>query len=243
MKRPKISVFFVLLRFCMNTHSFYAIIVAGGSGSRMNSDIPKQFLELNGKPVLMHTLEAFYQNVNQPHIILVLASADLKRWEALKKKYDFNVPHQIVAGGAERFYSVKNGLDLVTKKNAIVAVHDAVRPLVSQNTINNCFQTAVEKGNAIAAVPAKDSIRKLKNGKSEALQRNEIYLVQTPQTFQIEQLNIAYQQNFDSFFTDDASVVEKANYPINLERGDEFNFKITFKEDLKLAETILKMRD
>ena len=227
----------------MGSDSFYAIIVAGGSGSRMGTGIPKQFLELNGKPVLMHTITAFYQNKHHPHIILVLASADLERWEELKKKHHFDIPHQIIFGGAERFYSVKNGLSLIQQKNSVVAVHDAVRPLVSQNTINNCFQTATEKGNAIATVPAKDSVRKLKHGKSEALPRSEIYLVQTPQTFQLEQLTAAYQQDFDSFFTDDASVVEKAGYQINLEKGDEFNFKITFKEDLKLAETILKMQD
>ncbi|WP_017258665.1 2-C-methyl-D-erythritol 4-phosphate cytidylyltransferase [Pedobacter arcticus] len=227
----------------MSNHSFYAIIVAGGSGTRMGSDIPKQFLELNGKPVLMHTITAFQQNKHHPHIILVLASTHLERWAELKKKHNFDIPHQIIFGGAERFNSVKNGISLIQQKNSIVAIHDAVRPLVSQNTINNCFQTAIERGNAIAAVPAKDSVRKLKNGKSEALQRSEIYLVQTPQTFQIEQLTAAYQQNFDPFFTDDASVVDKAGFRINLEKGDEFNFKITFKEDLKLAETILKMQD
>jgi len=227
----------------MSNPSFYAIIVAGGSGSRMNSDIPKQFLELNGKPVLMHTIQAFYQSQHQPKIILVLAASDSERWQELKKQYHFNIPHETVTGGTERFHSVKNGLTLIEEKDAVVAIHDAVRPLVSQKTITACFQTAVEKGNAIAAVPSKDSVRKLTNGKSEALKRNEVYLVQTPQVFQLEQLNTAYQQSFDSFFTDDASVVEKAGYNIHLEKGDEFNFKITFKEDLKLAETILNMRN
>lgn len=226
----------------MNNPSFYAIIVAGGSGSRMNSDVPKQFLELNGKPVLMHTIESFHQNEHQPHIIMVLAAADLEYWEVLKTKHEFNIAHQLVIGGSERFHSVKNGLALINDENAIVAIHDAVRPLVSQDTITDCFNAAIEKGNAIAAIPSKDSVRKLTDGKSEALKRSEVYLVQTPQTFQIAQLTIAYQQNFDSFFTDDASVVEKAGYAINLEKGDEFNFKITFKEDLKLAEAILNMR-
>lgn len=227
----------------MNSHSFYAIIVAGGNGSRMNSDIPKQFLELNGKPVLMHTIQAFYQNIHQPQIILVLAESDLTLWQQLKEKHQFNIPHQIIKGGSERFYSVKNGLSIILEENAIVAIHDAVRPLISQKTIDNCFKTAIEKGNAIASIPAKDSIRQLKNGKSIALKRSEVYLVQTPQTFQIIQLNTAYQQDYDSFFTDDASVVEKRGYPINLEKGDEFNLKITFKEDLKLAETLIRIRD
>lgn len=226
----------------MGNRSFYVIIVAGGNGSRMGSDVPKQFLELNGTPVLMHTIQTFQQSDYQPQVILVLASAELERWEALKKKHRFIIPHQIVAGGAERFYSVKNGLNLIEDKNAVVAVHDAVRPLVSQTTINTCFKTAIEKGNAVASVPAKDSVRTLINNKSQALKRSDVYLVQTPQTFQIEQLEKAYQQDFDAFFTDDASVVEKAGYLINLEKGDEFNFKITFKEDLKLAEVILNMR-
>ncbi|HEX7366679.1 MAG TPA: 2-C-methyl-D-erythritol 4-phosphate cytidylyltransferase [Pelobium sp.] len=226
----------------MHHSSFYAIIVAGGSGTRMKSDIPKQFLELNGKPVLMHTIEAFYRNEYQPQIILVLAATDLEYWEVLKTKHRFDIPHQMVTGGSERFHSVKNGLALISDENSIVAIHDAVRPLVSQHTINICFETATKKGNAIAAVPSKDSVRQVKNGKSEALKRSEVYLVQTPQAFQIKQLTIAYQQNFASFFTDDASVVEKAGYSINLEKGDEFNFKITFIEDLKLAEAILNMR-
>jgi len=208
----------------------------------MNSEVPKQFLMLNGKPVLMHSISAFYESEHQPEIILVLAQNDLSLWEALIAKHRFTVPHQIVIGGTERFYSVKNGLNLVQHKNAVVAIHDGVRPLVSRNIINNCFKTAITKGNAVAAVAAKDSIRKLNNGKTEALKRSEIFLVQTPQTFQFGQLAEAYEQEFDVFFTDDASVVEKAGFNINLENGDEFNFKITFKEDLNLAETILNMR-
>ncbi len=226
----------------MSNHSFYAIIVAGGSGSRMDSDIPKQFLELNGTPVLMHTITAFQQNPHRPKIILVLAQTDLVLWQELTVKHHFNIPHQIITGGTERFHSVKNGLNAIDQEDAVVAIHDAVRPLVSQNTISNCFQSAIEKGNAIAATPAKDSIRTFINGKSEALKRSEVYLVQTPQTFKLAQLTQAYQQEFDAFFTDDASVVEKAGFFINLEKGDEFNFKITFKEDLKLAETILNRR-
>lgn len=224
----------------MNNQPFYAIIVAGGSGSRMNSDIPKQFLQLKGKPILMHTIDSFYKNKYQPNIILVLAEADIDLWKKLTAQHKFKTPHQIVCGGSQRFYSVKNGLALVKEENAIIAIHDAVRPLVSQETISNCFNNALLNGNAIAAVASKDSVRSLQNNKSTALNRSEIYLVQTPQTFKCHQLKKAYQQNFDSFFTDDASVVEKAGFPINLERGDEFNFKITFKEDLILAEALLK---
>lgn len=222
-------------------NTFYTIIVAGGSGSRMSSDIPKQFLKVNGLPILMHTINAFYLNKYQPQIILVLAKADEKLWNDLIVEYRFHIPHQIVFGGEQRFNSVKNGLEKIKEENAIIAIHDAVRPLVTQNTINNCFETALTKGNAIAAIPSKDSIRKLINGKTEALERKEIYLVQTPQTFQYHQLKKAYHQNYQNSFTDDASVVEKAGFEIHLEKGDEFNFKITFKEDLIIAETLLKL--
>ena len=222
--------------------TYYAIIVAGGSGKRMLSDIPKQFILLNNIPVLMHTIKAFYQNKYQPEIILVLAKADEKLWQNLIEQYNFTIPHKIVFGGLERFHSVKNALDQIIDENAVVAIHDAVRPLVSQETISNCYQKASENGNAVAAIPSKDSVRKLTDNKSTALLRSEIYLVQTPQTFLYNQLNKAYQQDYSSEFTDDASVVEKAGFTIQLEKGNEFNFKITFKEDLIIAEAILESK-
>ena len=222
-------------------NTFYAIIVAGGSGSRMSSDIPKQFLKINGLPILMHTINAFHLNKYQPQIILVLAKADEKIWNDLISEHQYIVPHQVVFGGEQRFHSVKNGFENIKGENAIIAIHDAVRPLVSQTTIINCFEKAITKGNAIAAIPSKDSIRKLTNGKTEALDRKEIYLVQTPQTFQYHQLKKAYKQDYQDSFTDDASVVEKAGFQIHLEKGDEFNFKITFKKDLLVAETLLKI--
>jgi 2-C-methyl-D-erythritol 4-phosphate cytidylyltransferase len=217
----------------------YAIIVAGGNGSRMKSETPKQFIHLNGVPMIMHTINAFYFNETKPKIILVLAKADEELWQSLIAEHQFDIPHQIIFGGKERFHSVQNGLNAIENKNAVIAIHDAVRPLVSQKTITNCFINAAKNGNAIAAIPSKDSVRCLINGKSQALNRKEIYLVQTPQAFTYEQLNVAYHQNFESFFTDDASVVEKAGFHINLENGDDFNFKITFKEDLILAEALL----
>lgn len=224
----------------MEQKSFYAIIVAGGSGQRMNTEVPKQFLELNGTPILMHSIHAFFNNEYQPNIILVLSQNDVAFWEQLIKKYNFSVPHKVVVGGKERFFSVQNGLNLITDENAVIAIHDAVRPLVSQKTISNCYKSAITNGNAVAAIPSKDSVRRIQNGKSEALNRKEIHLVQTPQTFTSYQLKTAYQQDFDDFFTDDASVVEKAGFAINLELGDEFNFKITFKEDLALASALIK---
>lgn len=223
--------------------TYYAIIVAGGSGKRMQTDIPKQFILLNGSPILMHTLKAYHQNTYQPKIILVLAKADEKLWQRLLIEYNFTIPHQIVFGGEERFHSVKNALTIIEDENAVIAIHDAVRPLVSQTTISNCFQKALANGNAVAAIPSKDSVRKQTNNQSTALLRSEIYLVQTPQTFSYPQLNKAYEQNFSPLFTDDASVVEKAGFPIHLEKGDDFNFKITFKEDLIIAEAILNSKN
>ena len=224
-------------------NTYYAIIVAGGSGQRMYSDTPKQFILLNNIPILMHTIKAFYQNKFQPEIILVLAKTDEKLWQNLIEQYNFTIPHKIVFGGPERFHSVKNALTQIKNENAVIAVHDAVRPLVSQETISNCYQKASENGNAVAAIPSKDSVRKLADYKSTALLRSEIYLVQTPQTFLYNQLNKAYQQGFSSEFTDDASVVEKAGFTIHLEKGDEFNFKITFIEDLIIAEAILNSKN
>jgi len=223
-------------------HSFYAIIVAGGNGKRMESDLPKQFIVLNGKPILMHTINAFSQNIHQPKIILVLAKEDAMLWQNLVEQYQFNIPHLIVYGGKERFHSVKNALEQIKDNHSIVAIHDAVRPLVSQQTISNCFVSAQKHGNAVAAVPAKDSVRRQINHISEALVRSEIFLVQTPQTFKFEQLYNAYSQDFEAAFTDDASVVEKAGFFIQIEKGDDFNLKLTFKEDLLLAEAILKAR-
>lgn len=224
-------------------YSYYAIIVAGGKGKRMNQDLPKQFLKVNDLPILLHTLNAFHNHLYQPQIILVLAEADVSYWKSIVNQYQFDVPHQIAFGGTERFDSVKNGLNLIQEKNAIVAIHDAVRPLVSSETISRCFDTAILKGNAVAAVAAKDSIRKVTQQGTEALNRSEIYLIQTPQTFQINQLRKAYQQTFQSHFTDDASVVEQAGFDILIEEGDQFNFKITFPEDIVLAEAILKNKE
>jgi len=223
--------------------NYYAIIVAGGSGKRMGADIPKQFILLNGLPVLMHTLNAFHQNKYQPKIILVLAKVDEKLWQDLVIEHNLTIPHEIVFGGEERFYSVKNALAQIKDEHAVISIHDAVRPLVSQATISNCYQKAKENGNAVAAIPSKDSVRRLSDNKSIALLRSEVYLIQTPQTFLYNQLNKAYKQNFSSEFTDDASVVEKAGFPIHLEKGDDFNFKITFKEDLIIAGAVLTSRD
>lgn len=214
---------------------YYAIIVGGGSGSRMQSDLPKQFMLLNGKPVLMHTLEAFYHSELKPEIILVLNIDFHTFWEDLCIKYNFTIPHKLVKGGLQRFHSVKNGINSI-KNKGIIAIHDAVRPLISNELITKSFLKAEELGNAIVAIKSKDSIRQLNGKTSKALNRDEIYLVQTPQTFSSEILNKAYNQDFRNEFTDDASVVERLGISINIIEGENKNIKITFPEDIQLAE-------
>ncbi|RAJ35694.1 2-C-methyl-D-erythritol 4-phosphate cytidylyltransferase [Pedobacter cryoconitis] len=221
---------------------YYAIIVAGGKGNRMNLAVAKQFLELDGKPILMHTLEAFYQCVLNPEIILVLNIHQHLFWEELCTKHDFKIPHQVIKGGQERFDSVRNGLKVI-KGKAIVAIHDAVRPLITAEIILQSYQMAAEKGNAITAIQPVDSVRIKREGQdSEALNRDELYLIQTPQTFQIEQLKKAYLQPYRNEFTDDASVVERAGFNIHLLQGERDNIKITYTQDLELASFLLKKK-
>ena len=217
---------------------YYAIIVGGGSGSRMGTAIPKQFLLLNGKPVLMHTIQAFYMSGLKPEIIVVLNIDYHQYWEKLCTDHQFDIPHTLVKAGRQRFYSVKNGLNQV-KGQAVVAIHDAVRPLVSDNLITSSFQEAEMKGSAVCAIPASDSIRRVVGKWSERLNRDEIFLVQTPQTFESAILKKAYTQPYRVAFTDDASVVEKSGKQINLIPGEKTNIKITYREDILIAELLL----
>ncbi|WP_316807946.1 2-C-methyl-D-erythritol 4-phosphate cytidylyltransferase [Pedobacter agri] len=218
---------------------YYAIIVAGGSGNRMQTETPKQFLLLNNLPVLMHTIKAFAQSDAQPKILLVINTEQQGYWRRLCEEFNFRIPHEIIDGGSERFHSVKNAIDFI-KEDSVVAIHDAVRPLVSKQLIDNCFNQAQLKGNVIAAVQSSDSVRMLVDNKSAALKRDEIYLVQTPQTFDVSILRAAYTQDFTTFFTDDASVVEAIGYEINIVEGERNNIKITYPIDLELAELLLK---
>jgi len=218
----------------------YAIIVAGGSGSRMKSDVPKQFLLLNGLPVLMHTINAFHNCQAQPQIIVVLPADSHDYWNTLCATHHFEVPHQLISGGETRFHSVKMGLGLIDDEDAIVAVHDAVRPLVSKDIIDDSYECAVKYGNAIVAIKSRDSVRQIKDNRSMSLVRDEIYLIQTPQTFQSAQLKQAYLQPYQPSFTDDASVVEQTGVNINLIGGSYQNIKITFPEDIAIAEFLLK---
>ncbi len=218
---------------------YYAIIVGGGSGTRMQHNVPKQFLLLNKKPLLMHTISAFYHAKEKPHIIVVLNKTQHACWSALCAEYRFSIPHQVTAGGKQRFYSVKSGL-MAVEEEGLVAVHDAVRPLVSPKLISLCFEKALINGNAIAGIKASDSVRLQKENRSTVLNRDEIFLIQTPQTFKCVQLRKAYQQHYQTSFTDDATVVQAAGFDIHLVDGERSNFKITFPEDLELAQFILR---
>ena len=212
-----------------------ALIVAGGKGERMNTDIPKQFLVLNDLPILMHSLNAFS---HLDKIILVLPRAQIENWEELCKQYNFILKHTVVAGGINRFGSVKNGLAKIDE-GSIVAIHDGVRPLVSKNLINKLIG-ATKKGNGIIPIVAvKDSIRKVEGYKSKAVSRSNLYKVQTPQCFFASTLKDAYKQNFSLFFTDDASVLESNGGKIITIIGEEKNLKITTEEDLMLAEALI----
>ncbi|MEJ5995335.1 2-C-methyl-D-erythritol 4-phosphate cytidylyltransferase [Pedobacter sp. Du54] len=218
---------------------YYAIIVGGGSGKRMQQVIAKQFLLLKNKPIMMHTLSAFSNSTFKPALIVVLPQDLHAQWQELCHTYNFNIPHLLVRGGEERFHSVRNGL-MAIKGDGIVAIHDAVRPLVSEALIERGYEAAANYGNAIACIKASDSIRKVKNEKSKILNREEIVLIQTPQTFEIGQLRKGYQQHYKPKFTDDASVVEKAGFQINLIEGERNNLKITYPEDLELASFLIR---
>ncbi|SHG33588.1 2-C-methyl-D-erythritol 4-phosphate cytidylyltransferase [Pedobacter caeni] len=214
---------------------YYAIIVAGGSGSRMQNVVAKQFLLLDGKPILMHTLEAFAACPLQPELLLVLNIHQHQYWEELCRAHSFTIPHQLIKGGEQRFHSVKNGLKAI-KGKGIVAVHDAVRPLVSLELILRSFEAAEAQGSAVAGIAPTDSVRRIgPDGKTEALNRNELLLIQTPQTFTTEILRKAYQQPFRNEFTDDASVAEYSGFTINIIEGTRENLKITYPEDLEIA--------
>jgi 2-C-methyl-D-erythritol 4-phosphate cytidylyltransferase len=204
----------------------------------MQSDVPKQFMLLNGKPILMHTIESFYYSDFKPEIILVLNVDFITYWEQLCEKYNFLIPHTLIKGGLQRFHSVKNGIKAI-KEDSVIAIHDAVRPLASNELICRSFKEAEQLGNAIVAIKSKDSVRQQKGNSSLSLNRDEIYLIQTPQTFQFELLNTAYRQEYSKEFTDDASVVERTGITLNLIEGESKNLKITFPEDLSLAEFYL----
>lgn len=218
----------------------YVMIMAGGSGSRMKSQVPKQFVVVAGKPVLMHTFDVFRNYNPEVEFILVLPEKEVTLWNELVVQYSFNLKYQLAFGGETRFHSVKNGLEQVHEEG-IVFIHDGVRPLVSVETIRQCDQMAQEKGNAVPVIPVAESIRKVKHEDNKAVDRSRYFLVQTPQTFQTEMIKNAYRQTYSPLFTDDASVVEAAGEKINLVEGNRENIKITFPEDLLFVEFQLEM--
>lgn len=220
----------------MVSQSRFAIIVAGGSGIRMGTEIPKQFLLINNLPVLMHTINKF--NDSNAKIILVLPIQHFDYWNNLCTTYQFKVPHTLVAGGKERYESVNNGLSQITQ-DGVVAIHDGVRPCVSTELIERCFYEAEQFNNAVAAVKPKDSIRLKQSEGSISVNRDDYYLIQTPQAFQLNLLKNAYARLSGTYFTDDASVFESAGYQIHLTTGDYKNIKITTPDDLILASAFM----
>lgn len=213
------------------------VIVAGGSGQRMGSNIPKQFLEIAGRPILMHTLANFFQWKSKSQLILVLPEGQITNWETLCNKHRFDIPHQVVQGGKERFHSVHNGLEVV--ENEWVAIHDGVRPFFTHHTLNRCMDALKESPCVVPVVSAKNSIRQVQNGENKALSREEIRIVQTPQCFHTTTIKEAFNQPYQDYFTDDASVAESNGESIFLVEGNEENFKVTTPIDLKLAEILL----
>ena len=218
----------------------YAIIVAGGSGNRMNSTIPKQFLPLDGKPILVHTIEKFLQ-IPEIQIILALPADALHYWTKICGEF-FSDVFQIetVEGGKTRFQSVKNALDTIPNGKGLVAVHDGVRPFVSTEIILNGFNMAAAYGSAVVSVDSKDSVRLLNGLENSYIDRNRVKLIQTPQTFDLELLKKAYTVDDSPLFTDDASVVEHFGKKIHLLAGDYRNIKITSPEDMEIGEIFLK---
>lgn len=215
------------------------IIVAGGKGQRMESELPKQFIPINGIPILMRTIKAFYDFDNSINIVVVLAPSYREYWIELCKQYRFDVPHITTDGGDTRFHSVKNGLAFITK--GIVAIHDAARPFVSKDLIADAFEVAKEYDAVIPVTNLTDSIRiVLDDSSSKIVDRSRYRLVQTPQVFKVDLLQKAYEVEFNSLFTDDASVVEYSGTDIHLIDGERTNIKITTPFDLELAKVIVK---
>lgn len=216
-----------------------ALIVAGGIGNRMNSPVPKQFMEINGKPLLMHTFQAFTNYNSNFEFVLVLPENESDTWKKLCENHTFNIKHSVVKGGKTRFQSVKNGLEKIDEEG-IVFIHDGVRPLVSTQTIENCYLKALEKGNALPVIAPSESVREVYNGQNRAVDRSRYFLVQTPQTFLVSVIKKAYEKEYTERFTDDASVLENTGEKIYLVEGNRENIKITYPDDLKLARLLLK---
>jgi len=214
------------------------IIVAGGNGSRMGTELPKQFLRVRGIPVLMHTIRNFHDFDPSIQLIVVLPADEIDNWKELCRQHHFDIPHLLIAGGDTRFQSVKNGLSLVDDSE-LIAIHDGVRPLVSHETLNRCFTGAEETGTAIPVLPANESVREGTMNSSAPVDRSRYFLVQTPQVFKASLIQESYKQPWIPEFTDDASVAEHSGIRVHMVMGNRENIKITFPEDLRIAELFL----
>jgi 2-C-methyl-D-erythritol 4-phosphate cytidylyltransferase len=219
----------------------YALIVAGGKGTRIKSSLPKQFIELIEKPILLHTIEAFIRYSSNIKIVLVLPEDDFGIWNSICQKFNFNFPIVLQKGGETRFQSVKNGLSKM-EGDGLVAIHDGVRPLVSEDIIGASFRLAAVHQSAVAAVRLKESIRMTDQDNTKAMDRSKFRLIQTPQTFKLDIIRKAYEMKEDASLTDDASVAERAGHVISLFEGSYENIKITTSEDLIIAEALFAQR-
>lgn len=215
-----------------------AVVVAGGKGLRMGRDLPKQFLCLAGKPILMHTLERF---ADVDKLILVLPKDHFTYWQSLVEEYNFSLAHSLVEGGATRFHSVQNALmSIENEEDSLVAIHDGVRPMISTALIDKLYEVAAQEGAVLASLPMVESLRFVENGHSKAVAREHYQSIQTPQVFDFARLKEAYSSAYQDFFTDDASVYEHYfQEEVSLIEGERQNIKITHEQDLVLAEYFL----
>ena len=214
------------------------VIVAGGKGLRMGGDIPKQFLPVKGMPVLMRTIQRFYDYDNAMQIVLVLPEAQQGYWKQLCEEYRFSLPYVLANGGETRFHSVRNGIAKVAEGIGLIGVHDGVRPFVSVETIAACYDEAARSGAVVPVIDVVETVRHLRAEGSVTVPRSEYRLVQTPQVFDAELLRSAYGQAYTDFFTDDASVVERYGHAVSLVQGNRENIKITTPYDMRIAEVL-----
>lgn len=214
-----------------------AVIVAGGNGHRMNAGIPKQFMLLNGKPVIFYSIEKFYET--NAEVIVVLPEDQTEYWKKLIHEHNMRIPHQVTVGGATRSLSVYNGLKMVKNGDALVAVHDAARPMISVSLIEKLFDEASKKGNAIPVIPVKDSIRRITADENKSVDRDHYFIVQTPQVFHASALKKAFENSNFTSFTDEASLMEQTGLKIATVTGERANIKITFPEDIIFVQSAL----
>jgi 2-C-methyl-D-erythritol 4-phosphate cytidylyltransferase len=216
----------------------HVVIVAGGLGTRMKSNTPKQFMQLAGKPVVFYSMERFHAFDPTINIVLVLPEKHVNEWKGLCEQHNFSIPHTIALGGPTRFHSVKSGLNAIDTTDGIVGVHDGARPLINPILIQEAYTIAEKHGNAIPAIAPAETVRELNGPVSKQLNREHLRLIQTPQCFKLSTLKRAYEAPYNEVFTDDASVAEDMGERIHLIEGDRANIKITTPADLTIAEAL-----